>query len=339
MDLRAETPEQAAASAAALARGELPGRATDRLAAMRSSASWTSDLSVQELAAVRSVGFTPVGQVMGAFVLRIGWTGMGGCGYYGPGYNGYGASRYTARPGVAGTGAGARSRNPWRGYGPLVDMLYRSRRSALARMTSECLELGGDGVVGVRLRQARLPGSVDTFELQAIGTAVRSTGLRHLQTPFTCDLSGQDFAKLVLSGWMPCGIVLGVAVGVRHDDWSTVTAQRSWRNVEVPGYTELVHETRAQVRREIASDLQAKGGDGLVTRAMRLRVDEQGCGSSGNGTDHVAEATMVGTAVTRFHRSSADLPPEPLRILRLDQGHEQVLSRRLTDHDRGGLRG
>ncbi|MGZ6804207.1 MAG: heavy metal-binding domain-containing protein [Mycobacteriales bacterium] len=325
MDLGPETPAQAADSAAALARGGLPVEAVARLDAMRASSSWTSDLSVQELAAVRSVGFTPVGQVMGAFVLRLGYSGMGGCGYY----------SYRDRPRVAGTGSGSRS--PWRGYAPLVDWLYRSRRAVLARMTSECVALGGDGVVGVELRQTRLPGVADTFELRAVGTAVRSTGSRHLAAPFTCDLSGQDFAKLLVSGWMPCGIALGVAVGVRHDDWSTTTAQRSWSNVEVPGYTELVQETRAQVRREIASDLRAKGGDGLVTRGMRMRVDEQGC--SNQGTDHVAEATMVGTAVTRFSRSSADRAPAPLRILRLDQHHDEVLGDRLTDRDREDPRG
>ena len=51
---------------------------------------------------------------------------------------------------------------------------------------------------------------------------------------FPTHLPGQDVAKLVLAGWVPADVVLGLAVGIRHDDWNT-QLQRRWTagNVEV----------------------------------------------------------------------------------------------------------
>ena len=250
---------------------------------------WTSTHSTAEFAAVRSVGFDPVGLVMGTTVQQLGYRGWGGCGQYGVGYGS--GSR------VAGTGRSSKSY--YVGYAPLVSAMYAARRRAVQRLVTECRQAGGDGIVGTHLTMRPFPGISDAVEFQAIGTAVRGNGSRHLRDPFVTDLTGQDFAKLLMSGWMPCGLVFGVAIGVRHDDSRTQRATLSWRNAEVPGYTQLVQETRAQVRREIEEDVVRHGGEGLVVRGMRLRIREQEC-PNGNARDHVAEATLVGTAVTRF---------------------------------------
>lgn len=279
-----------------------------------SRAAWTSDLSVQEFTTLRSVGFEPVGQVMGTSVMKFGYAGYGGCGAYPSAYSN---RRRSGAPRVAGTGQSTSS--SWVGFKPLVTALYDIRRRALSRLTHECIALGGDGVVGVRLRMRALPGVSDAMEYEAIGTAVRGTGSRHTGQPFTSDLSGQEVAKLLLSGWVPCGVVLGVAVGVRHDDFATQRARRSWSNVEIPGYTQLVQQTRAQVRHEIHENVVRIGGQGLVTRPMRLSIREQECRNSDGYRDHIAEATMVGTAVVPFRRVKASDVPAPLRILRLDR--------------------
>jgi hypothetical protein len=44
----------------------LPPAAEARIAELRSSGTWGSTLSTDEFAAIRSVGFEPVGQVFGA---------------------------------------------------------------------------------------------------------------------------------------------------------------------------------------------------------------------------------------------------------------------------------
>jgi uncharacterized protein YbjQ (UPF0145 family) len=84
-------------------------------------------------------------------------------------------------------------------FGPLVLAMYQAARTAIDRMSAECAELDGHGVVGVRLsRGSFLLGGP---ECTAIGTAVRAMGTTAgPRVPFTCDLSGQDFAKLIVKG-------------------------------------------------------------------------------------------------------------------------------------------
>lgn len=173
-------------------------------------------------------------------------------------------------------------------------------------------------MVGVYLEIAPFPGAAKAVEFSAIGTAVRARGSYHPRSPFLSDVSGQDFAKLVHSGWVPCGLAFGVAVGVRHDDWDTRQATRSWSNAEVPGYTDLVQHVRAKVRSDLAADVVRQGGTGVVLREMDLRITEQECQLSEGNLDHVAQATVVGTAIVPFTRTSPDALPPSLTILRLD---------------------
>jgi uncharacterized protein YbjQ (UPF0145 family) len=319
-----ESAEQTAASVAALSAGGLPFEAAARLGRMSQTHSWTSDLSVDGFAAVRGVGFEPVGQVMGSTVDQIGNSGFGGCG----------ATWQTNRLGMPDSpvvGVGSSSTSPWRGFAPRVRALYAARKRAMDRLEQECVALGGDGVIGVRLFHGRFPGAAQAIEFQAIGTAVRSVGRSHPKRPFTTDLSAQEFAKLLHARWVPCGLVMGVSIAVGHNGTQTWNALRTWSNAEVPSYTAVVHEARQDVRRELEVDVQRKHGDGVVLQEMTLRVWEQECGSGGR--DSVAEATLIGTAIARFEH---DAPPPPvgLHILRLDQQHEGVVSRRLTDQDR-----
>jgi len=143
-------------------------------------------------------------------------------------------------------------------------------------------------------------------EFTAIGTAVRARCATRPRRVFSTHLPGQDVAKLVLAGWMPTDMVLGIAVGIRHDDWNT-RQQRTWSagNVEVSAYTELINQTRADARMLLERHIRATGAEGAVVADMRLvtREIEPGEGH----VDHVAEATIIGTAVTQFQRSAT--PP------------------------------
>lgn len=294
---------------------------------------WTSDLSVDEFTVLHAVGFDPVGQVMGTSVHAVNWLGNGGCGWYGGAFDASTCSHTasgarTHRPTVAGTRGTSSSR--WVGYGSRVDAVYAARRRAVKRLEDECVALGGDGVVGVTMTVGPYAPDSRAAEFSVLGTAVRSRGRRHLRRPFLSDLSGQEVALLLHAGWVPCGLVLGVAVGVRHDDSATWRAARSWRNAEVPGYTDLVQETRAQVRTKARDDVARQGGTGMVLQDMTLEVSEQECSSSGSGSDHVGSATLVGTALVPFARTSAEPVPGTLRIMRLDQQHGRVVGDRLT---------
>jgi uncharacterized protein YbjQ (UPF0145 family) len=290
------------------------------MAEIRSSGTWSSALSVDEFAAIRSVGFEPVGQVLGAAVYNIGYTGGYGCPGAWAGYGGW-ATPYRSVTQVSGQGG-------FGSFGALVQTMYEARRTAIGRMISECAELGGHGVVGVSLTIGGFPAG--GLEFKAIGTAVRAPGARPPKAPFSSDLSGQDFAKLITAGWMPAGLVLGISIGARHDDWLT-TGQTRWGagNAEVTGYTELVNSARHDAREQLERDVAARGGDGVVIADMNLRVRERECPSQQHGRDHIAEVTIIGTAIARFARSKQHDSDPSLAILSLDPQRRQAARVRL----------
>jgi uncharacterized protein YbjQ (UPF0145 family) len=293
------TPEQVEErSIAELEAGRLPIRAQQRLATMTADHAFTSDLTVDEHHAVRSVGFSPVGQVMGSCVYHVGYTGSWNCGY-----SGWGSF---AGAGTSSVGEAEGTRRS----------LYAARTLAMKRMRQECAGLGGDGVVAVRLTIAPFPSG--GLEFQAIGTAVRADGPVRPRKPFLSDLTGQDFAKLVTAGWIPCGLIVGLAVAVRHDDYRTRQQRWSWVNTEMAGYTELVAAARHWARERLRADCARRGGAGVVVRTATLRVSERACSMGGNDQrDHLAEAMVIGTAITPFRHAGGNAPPAPLQIMRL----------------------
>ncbi len=285
----------------------------------RGRRAWGSALSTDEFAAIKSTGFAPVGQVLGAAVYNIGYTG----GYACPGgWAGYGGFVVPSAGVTAVSSTGSLG-----SFKPMVAALYEARRTAIARMIGECQELGGHGIVGVRLTIGAFPAG--GMEFIAIGTAIAAPGVPPPRQPFTSDLSGQDFAKLVLAGWMPAGLVLGISIGSRHDDWTTVTQTR-WGsgNTEVHGYTDLVNQTRHDARREAARDVSRIGAQGVVVQEMTVQVHERECPAQEGRRDHVVEATIIGTAIARFGDPRREAPA-PLAIMSLDPQRRQAARVRL----------
>ena len=122
--------------------------------------------------------------------------------------------------------------------------------------------------------------------------------------PFTAEVSGQDFAKLIMTGWVPVGLVLGISIGSRHDDRKT-TRQARWGsgNAEVAGWTELVSESREDARRQLESDVKRLGADGVVIATMELQARQRDCPETAGRHDHIVETTLIGTAIARFARA------------------------------------
>ena len=172
------------------------------------------------------------------------------------------------------------------------------------------------------------------LELQVIGTAVRGAGAPAPPRPFSSDLSGQDFAKLIRAGWVPAGVAVGISVGARHDDGQTSRATaRGAPNAEVEGYTELVNVTRQDARVQLAADVARMGAEGVVVSAIDLSIHDRECSSGQYTRDHFAEVTIIGTAIARFG-SGAAVPAGSLAILSLDpqrrQAARSVPPRRIT---------
>ncbi|HEY6278941.1 MAG TPA: heavy metal-binding domain-containing protein [Streptosporangiaceae bacterium] len=307
--------------------GDLPPHARSRLAEIRTSGTWGSALTADEFAAVRSVGFEPAGQVLGAAVFNLGYTGGYGCpGGWGGGFSGGGFTQLSGGGWNAPTQVSGRG--SWSSFGPQVQALYAARRAAIGRMTEECAILGGHGVVAVSLTIGAFPAG--GLEFKAIGTAVRAPGAPPLRHPFSSDLTGQDFAKLIMAGWVPAGLALGLSIGARHDDWG-VRSQTYWGagNAEVTGYTELVNATRHDARQQLAADVARIGATGVVVSVNQLRVHERECPAQDGRRDHVAEATTIGTAIVPFSSSRAPSRPGSLAILSLDPQRRQAARTRI----------
>ena len=275
----------------------LPPVAAERARRAAAGGAWTSLLSVPAAAGVRVAGFDPVGEVMGSMVQKIGWAGYRGCGA-----GLFGATTLTSS-----------DRSGYGGYGPYVDALNLGYATAMGRMSQEAATIGADGIVGVDLRMTQMDGG--TREFTALGTAVRARSQVRPGRIFSTHLPGQDVAKLTASGWMPTDLVFGISVAIRHDDWRT-RQQSSWGagNVEVSGYTELITHTRADARRRFGRHVHETGADGAIVDSMSLRAWE--IEPSENHRDHVAEATVFGTAVARFHPPTA-APTRSLTYLSL----------------------
>ncbi len=291
---------------------EPPAAAEARAAAIKASGAWGSALTTGEFAAIRSAGFEPVGQVFGAAVFGI----ARGDGYSCP------RIMASSREAVAARASGQLAQRDGLGpLGPLVRAMDQARRTAIERMTAQCAELGGDGVVGLRV--TRGPFLLGGQEFTALGTAVRAHGDKFTAPPFTSDLSGQDFAKLIRAGWVPAGLVFGVAIGACHDDWQTTRQTRRWSgNREVAGWTDVVNRARRDAGRELAADVDRLGAEGAVVASMQLRVSVRDCPAQVGRRDHVIEASILGTAVAQFARAGqrprADRGrPGPLAVLPL----------------------
>ncbi len=303
----------------------LPPAAAERMAEISSSGTWTSALSTSEFAAIRGVGFEPVGQVMGSAVFHIGrsgaYWGYHDCLFQGAGF-GFAYGNVGQAP-IALSGQGAPSAG-------LVGVFEKARHTALERMTTECQALGGDGVVSAELTMAPFAAQPNCLEFKVIGTAVRARGPYRPKRPFTSHLDGQGFAKLLSSGWVPVELLVGMSIGVRHDDYRTQSQTYSWQNIEVTGWSELVHGVRADARRQLQRQGARHGGDGIIMASSALRVWSEGCIRSRNRNnseqeDHVAESTMVATTIARFKTTEA--APKTLSVMPLGDRGDRLRKR------------
>jgi uncharacterized protein YbjQ (UPF0145 family) len=286
----------------------LPASALQRIERSRSSRLTTSLLSVGGDAAIESVGFVPVGEVMGSCVMHLGFAGMGGCGY------GYGAASVGSYGFSAARTVTSRRNSSNAGYGPYVRTLDSGYAAALERMATEAQQMGAHGVIDVRLTVDRR--DTGAREFIALGTAVRGLvgpGVPVPGRPFTTQLSGADVTSALRGGWVPVSIVVAICVGVRHDDAQTRSQVMTWSNTEVHGYTELVGAVRADAREIFAERIRHSGADRAYLTDMKLDVwaVEPGPGHR----DHVAESVVIGGGLVSF--ASGPAPTSTLTMLPL----------------------
>lgn len=269
--------------------------------------------SAPAAAAAQSAGLAPVGEVFGCVVMNLGWSGIG-CGWYGSTTSGRltsSAPLFMPQPSpVLTSGRGGRNS----GMTPYVKAVEAGWSGALRRLLAEAAALGAHGVVGVRLERTHLVNHV--WEFTALGTAVRSTDPILAPRPtagevWSTDLSAEDTASAILSGFLPREIVFGLSVSTKHEDWLLRNQRTGWVNLEVEGMTELITAARDEARDLIATRAARGGGSQLVISTMGLREFETSC-SSVDGEDLHAEAIFIGTTLTPVPRFRA---PETARVL------------------------
>jgi uncharacterized protein YbjQ (UPF0145 family) len=240
-----------------------------RIARFAKSGLRTSMLSVPAAVSVESVGLTPIGDVMGCIVQQIGLLGIQTTGLIS-----------TWNPGTDRRYSGALRG----GYG-----------KALERLEEEAKGIGADGVVGITLRLENFHESA--VEFVAMGTAVRAESRTRPGKLFTTALPGEDVAKLMLSGWAPVKLVVGLTVEAMAITYRTLS-QVSFNagNIEVDTYTGLLTEARAKARAEFARETKNVRADGAIVSEMTLSswpvLDGRGI---------AALSSVFGTAIVRFH--------------------------------------
>ncbi len=254
----------------------LPAGASQRLRGMRGEGPtprfFTSDLSVDEFLLVRRAGFLPLGLVMGSCIYHIGFQ-----------WQNWNASQELT---------------------VLTQAMYGARELAMTRMEEEADLLGADGIVGVRLEFKNYGIDENVLEFQAIGTAVLHESGEHYRThdnrPFTSDLNGQDFWKLVELGYRPVSLAMGACVyHIRHMGVMQ-SLKTMGRNTELTVYSEATYTARELALERMQAEAEERGGSGIVG----VRVEESTWGWGNNAIEFFA----IGTAVAAHREASAQLP-------------------------------
>jgi len=258
---------------------DLPEGASRRLAELENGL-FTSDLSVNEFLLVKEAGFHPVGFVMGSSIYH--------------------------------TGIQTRKWGQSQELTKLTEAMYNARELAMTRMEEEALELGADGVVGVRLDVNYYEWGKDAAEFIAVGTAVKAeNGVSHrnkLGKPFTSDLSGQDFWTLMQTGHVPQGLVMGTCVYHIAHRGLGATLGSAGQNVELPNFTQALYEARELAMTRMQDEANELDATGIV--GVRLEEKSHQWGS------HTIEFLSLGTAVVKT--SDEVTLPRPTTIISLD---------------------
>jgi uncharacterized protein YbjQ (UPF0145 family) len=169
----------------------------------------------------------------------------------------------------------------------LTEVMYAARADAIRRMEQHAQQIGGHGVIGLKL-EVRIHGSEHLAEFVALGTAVASTS-RPSGRLWLSDLSGQDLYLLIRAGYTPVGLAFGACVyHIAHQGLSTWVGQAT-QNVELSNYTAALYEARELAMTRMQEEARGTGAQGIV--AMRIEQQSHLWGS------HVIEFLAIGTTV------------------------------------------
>ncbi len=264
----------------ALEAGRLPPSALSRLVAQSTEKdnSFTSDFSVNEFLLMKRNGLSPITQVLGACVYRVGY-------YQFPGYG-----RGTIKA--------------------LEDAHNNARSLAFSRMLKEAKAVNADVVAGVRFIENSLELSGDSLSYSIIGTAMKAPEMREILAssrgnlfPILTTLSGQELAKLLTGGFIPLGVVAHTSVLFTALSFSTLQAMRyiynGGGNFEVPEFTQCYYDSKRDVMGRVSEHARVLGASGIVGADLKIRSRGYTISQMGgeNPDSAIYTAEMVATAI------------------------------------------
>jgi uncharacterized protein YbjQ (UPF0145 family) len=305
-EARSSAQTEQAASLEALARGELPLRAQQRLGEIGSATSgfFTSDLSVSEFALVHALGLRPIAQVMGSSVYHVGWQQRPGS------YGGWQAGGVSQELTV------------------VSEAWNTARLRAFARLEQEAKLVGAEAVVGVHLTKGQHDWAAGAIEYVAVGTAVQVEGAE-VERPALTDLSGQDTWKLWQAGYRPLGVVGASTVHYVVPGWSTQQASgywSSWANQELRDFTRGVYDARETALARMTVEARTIGAAGVVGVSIEHSAEQREIEAGGSRrTDLVVTFHVIGTAIGERQTDGRDLDVSPRINLRNDSPSPHVL--------------
>ncbi|HEY3941561.1 MAG TPA: heavy metal-binding domain-containing protein [Acidimicrobiales bacterium] len=233
----------------------------------------TSDLTIDEVLMLHSIGWQPVDLVFGLAWWSIPW----------------GVWQY--RTGEVAEASSA--------FGAAVDEASRTLRE-------ECRAAGGTGVVGVQLD---LDVRSHHVEIALTGTAIRPVPGAHGSgvtppkgPPFTSDLSARDFTLLLRAGWWPTELVAGASFVIAPRRSARQWAAQKGQNVELTNLTTALYSAREGAMARMQELGVSQQADGIV--GVRLRE-----GPIGRGV-RAMQFVALGTTVRALGEGHRALAPE-----------------------------
>ena len=149
------------------------------------------------------------------------------------------------------------------------------------------------------------------------GTAVRSLAgengrpafkVDYHNRAFLCDLSARDFVVLAGAGWYPLDLVAGASyIRAPRRDLGTTISQAT-QNVELSNFTDTLYQARERAMEELQSHITQAGGTGLVD----AKIFDRPMGFA----HHVVEFVTYGTAIKMLARQHAH--PDVAVVVPLD---------------------
>ena len=257
----AETAQSPADAALAC----LAGQGGDR----HKGRAFSSDLSVDEAVLLKEIGYEPCGLVVGSGVYHIGIQ----------------YANWTTNQEMS----------------DLTQAMYQARTEALTAMERHAQQVGGQGVVGLKLEVQVHQGGHPLAEFVAMGTAVANPDVKS-RGIWVSDLSGQDLYLLIRAGYQPIGLAFGACVyHVAHQGLGQWMGQQT-QNVELGNYTSALYEARELAMTRMQDEARRARAQGIV--AMRIEQKSHMWGS------HVIEFLAIGTSVRLVAAQHQMMSPE-----------------------------